>query len=96
MLKRTFLLGAAAVALTVSSVSFADAAALRDKWCKDVHLRFFAGGAEGDAFGSIVYNGAKQAAADTGAQVDFVFSGWNSEKMVQQLREAGYEMKAVK
>ena len=88
MLKRTFLLGATAVALAVTSVSFADAAALRDKWCKDVHLRFFAGGAEGDAFGSIVYNGAKQAQADTGAQVDFVFSGWNSEKMVQQLREA--------
>ncbi len=88
MLKRTFLLGATAVALTLTSVSFADAAALRDKWCKDVHLRFFAGGAEGDAFGSIVYNGAKQAQADTGAQVDFVFSGWNSEKMVQQLREA--------
>jgi simple sugar transport system substrate-binding protein len=88
MLKRTFLLGATAVALAVTSVSFADAAALRDKWCKDVHLRFFSGGAEGDAFGSIVYNGAKQAQADTGAQVDFVFSGWNSEKMVQQLREA--------
>ena len=88
MLKRTFLLGATAVALTMTSFGFADAAALRDKFCKDVHLRFFTGGAEGDAFGSIVYNGAKQAQADTGAQVDFVFSGWNSEKMVQQLREA--------
>ena len=41
-----------------------------------MHLRFFVGGAEGDAFGTIVYNGAKQAAADTGAQVDYVFSGW--------------------
>ena len=29
-------------------------------------IRFFVGGAEGDAFGTIVYNGAKQAAADTG------------------------------
>ena len=25
---------------------------------------------------------------DTGAQVDYVFSGWDAEKMVQQLREA--------
>ncbi|WP_323181447.1 substrate-binding domain-containing protein [Kaistia algarum] len=66
----------------------ASAEALRDKWCKDVHIRFFVGGAEGDAFGSIVYNGAKQAAADTGAQVDYIFSGWQIEKMVQQLREA--------
>lgn len=61
---------------------------LRDDWCKDVHIRFFVGGAEGDGFASIVYNGAKQAQKDTGAQVDFVFSGWSSEKMVQQLREA--------
>ena len=65
-----------------------NAEALRDKWCKDVKLRFFSGGAEGDAFGSIVYNGARQAQNDTGAQVEFIFSGWNSEKMVQQLREA--------
>ncbi len=51
-------------------------------------MRFFVGGAEGDAFGTIVYNGARQAAADTGAQVDYVFSGWANEKMTQQLREA--------
>jgi simple sugar transport system substrate-binding protein len=62
--------------------------ALGDKWCSKVHLRFFVGGAEGDAFGTIVYNGARQAANDTGAQVDYVFSGWANEKMTQQLREA--------
>ena len=33
------------------------AEALHDKWCSKVHLRFFVGGAEGDAFGTIVYNG---------------------------------------
>ena len=53
-----------------------------------MHLRFFVGGAEGDLFATIVLNGAKQAQKDTGAQVDFVFSGWEVEKMVQQLREA--------
>src|SRR5271165_7413700 len=66
----------------------ADAAALRDKWCSKVHLRFFVGGAEGDAFASIVYNGAKQAEHDLGAKVDYLFSGWQAETMVQQLREA--------
>ena len=76
------LLGAAGAA------NAGDTAALRDKWCSKVHLRFFVGGAEGDAFGTIVYNGARQAAADTGAQVDYVFSGWTNEKMTQQLREA--------
>jgi simple sugar transport system substrate-binding protein len=77
-----------ACATLLGGASAADAAALRDKWCSKVHLRFFVGGAEGDAFGTIVYNGARQAAADTGAQVDYVFSGWQNEKMTQQLREA--------
>jgi simple sugar transport system substrate-binding protein len=84
--------GSAALALAIATLigvaDTAQAAALRDKWCSKVHLRFFVGGAEGDAFGTIVYNGARQAAADTGAQVDYVFSGWVNEKMVQQLREA--------
>jgi simple sugar transport system substrate-binding protein len=66
----------------------APARAEQDKWCGKVHIRFFVGGAEGDAFGTIVYNGAKQAEHDLGAQVDYIFSGWNPEKMVQQLREA--------
>ena len=55
---------------------------------RNVHIRFFVGGAEGDAFGTIVYNGAKQAAATPARQVDYVFSGWDDEKMMQQLREA--------
>jgi simple sugar transport system substrate-binding protein len=81
-------------AVAFASVAFASTAttagaeALRDNWCSDVTIRFFAGGAEGDAFASIVYNGAVQAAHDTGAKVDYVFSGWKAETMVQQLREA--------
>lgn len=83
------LLGAVSLgAVMALAVTPASAEALRDKWCKDVKIRFFVGGAEGDAFGTIVYNGARQAAADTGADVEYVFSGWQIEKMVQQLREA--------
>ncbi|TPK38203.1 sugar ABC transporter substrate-binding protein [Mesorhizobium sp. B2-5-4] len=78
---------AAATALT-AAISTLPAQALDGQWCKDVHIRFFVGGAEGDAFGTIVYNGAKQAAADLGPKVDYIFSGWDIEKMVQQLREA--------
>ena len=87
---RGLILGAAALGalLATSAVTTASAEALRDNWCKGVKIRFFVGGAEGDAFGTIVYNGAKQAAADTGADVEYVFSGWQLEKMVQQLREA--------
>jgi simple sugar transport system substrate-binding protein len=95
-MKRSFISswrGSAALVLACATVLGATGAAsaadaLRDKWCSKVHLRFFVGGAEGDAFGTVVYNGARQAAADTGAQVDYVFSGWQNEKMTQQLREA--------
>ena len=79
---------AAASAATLAASTTAASADPRDKWCKGVHLRFFVGGAEGDAFGTIVYNGAKQAERDLGPTVDYIFSGWDSEKMVQQLREA--------
>jgi simple sugar transport system substrate-binding protein len=73
----------------VAAIGAAHAAdAVQDKWCSKIHIRFFVGGAEGDAFGTIVYNGARQAANDTGAQVEYVFSGWSQEKMTQQLREA--------
>jgi simple sugar transport system substrate-binding protein len=87
MLKR---IGAAACATLIAAAlaSSAEAQTLRNKWCSNVHLRFFVGGAEGDAFGTIVYNGAKQAEADLGPKIDYVFSGWALEKMVQQLREA--------
>jgi simple sugar transport system substrate-binding protein len=83
-------ISAAALAMTAVLVltGFSKAETLRDKWCSDVQIRFFAGGAEGDAFASIVYNGAKQAERDLGAKVDYVFSGWSSERMTQQLREA--------
>ena len=79
---------AAASALAMAASTTPASADQRDKWCKGVHLRFFVGGAEGDAFGTIVYNGAKQAEHDLGPTVDYIFSGWDPEKMVQQLREA--------
>jgi simple sugar transport system substrate-binding protein len=56
--------------------------------CAGVHIRFFAGGDPGDAFASIVYRGAKTAAADLDANVAYIFSGWDVEKMISQLREA--------
>jgi len=78
----------AIAAALLGAVMALPAQALGDKWCKDVRIRFFVGGAEGDAFGAIVYNGAKRAEADLGPKVDYIFSGWDVEKMVQQLREA--------
>ncbi|HWR22357.1 MAG TPA: substrate-binding domain-containing protein [Feifaniaceae bacterium] len=54
-------------------------------------IRFFAGGEAGDAFASIVYKGAMDAAAmlkPYNVSVEYVFSGWEPEKMISQLREA--------
>ena len=82
------LLGAGTLALMATVAQAADSVLPGGKWCEGVKIRFFTGGSEGDSFGTIVYNGAKQAAADTGANVEYLFSDWNPEKMVQQLREA--------
>ena len=54
-------------------------------------VRFFAGGDAGDAFASIVYKGAMDAAAmlkPYGVEVEYVFSGWQVEQMMSQLRDA--------
>lgn len=79
-----------AILLGIVAIALAPAPSVAEagRWCEGVRLRFFVGGAEGDAFGTVVYNGAKQAALDTGASVEFVFSGWDEARMVQQLREA--------
>jgi simple sugar transport system substrate-binding protein len=58
------------------------------KWCSGVTIRFFVGGDPGDAFASIVHKGALAAQADLGPEVEYVFSGWSVDKMVDQLREA--------
>lgn len=55
---------------------------------KDIRIRFFCGGDEGDMFATVVYNGAKAAEKLMGCKVEYVFSGWSCEKMTQQLREA--------
>ncbi|MCC7205834.1 MAG: substrate-binding domain-containing protein [Anaerolineae bacterium] len=59
-----------------------------EKWCAGKTIRFFTGGAEGDAFGSIVQRGAQAAEADLGVTVEYIYSGWDVETMTNQLREA--------
>ncbi len=59
-----------------------------DFGCEGKNFVFFPGGAEGDSFASIVYAGAKLASEQTGCHVDYVWSDWNPQKMVQQFSEA--------
>lgn len=58
------------------------------KWCSDVKIVFFPGGPAGGVFANNVYNGAKQAEADLGPSVQYVFSDWDPEKMIAQFKEA--------
>jgi len=58
------------------------------KWAANVHIVFFPGGPQGGVFAVNVYNGAKQAEADLGVKVDYVWSDWDPQKMIQQFREA--------
>ncbi len=49
---------------------------------------FFPGGPAGGVFAVNVYNGAKQAAADLGVNVQYVWSNWDPETMVSQFKAA--------
>lgn len=71
------------VCMLISSFTFA-----QGKKLENITIRFFAGGNAGDAFASIVYRGALDAQKALGVKVDYVFSGWDVEKMVAQLRDA--------
>jgi simple sugar transport system substrate-binding protein len=57
-------------------------------WCSGTKIVFFPGGSPGGGFETVVYNGALQAAADTGANVEYVWSDWDPAKMVTQLEES--------
>jgi simple sugar transport system substrate-binding protein len=57
-------------------------------WCSGVKVVFFPGGTAGGGFETVVYNGAKAAAADTGADVQYVWSDWDPSKMTTQFTQA--------
>ncbi|MCJ7702289.1 MAG: substrate-binding domain-containing protein [Anaerolineales bacterium] len=64
------------------------APAAEGNWCSNTNIVFFPGGSPGGPFATVVYNGAVAAAADLGANVEYVWSDWNPEKMVTQFSEA--------
>ncbi len=57
-------------------------------WCSGVKIVFFPGGTPGGSFEQVVYNGAVQAAKDTGANVQYVWSDWLPDKMITQFQQA--------
>jgi simple sugar transport system substrate-binding protein len=76
------------VAVTEPGETEGAAPAQDDKWCAGTDIVFFPGGSPGGPFATVVYNGAVAAAADLGANVEYVWSDWNPENMVTQFAEA--------
>lgn len=91
---RTAIVALLALVLTACGTTAAPAPtggaapATDQKWCSGTKIVFFPGGAPGGGFETVVYNGALAAAADTGADVEYVWSDWNVEKMITQFSEA--------
>ena len=57
-------------------------------WCSGTNIVFFPGGPSGGPFATVVYNGAVQAAKDTGANVQYVWSDWDPSTMITQFQQA--------
>jgi simple sugar transport system substrate-binding protein len=74
--------------MTLGSGSSTAAPAQAGKWCSGTKIVFFPGGPVGGAFAVNVYNGAKQAAADLGANVQYEWSNWDPATMVSQFKQA--------
>jgi simple sugar transport system substrate-binding protein len=88
---RTFLSATIAVSLAASAaVGTTAAVAAQDegKFCSDTNIVFFPGGTEGGPFETVVYNGAKAAAALFGPSVDYIWSDWTLATMITGFGEA--------
>jgi simple sugar transport system substrate-binding protein len=81
-------IGKILVALLICVALVAIPVTAQAKWASKVRVVFFPGGPQGGVFAVNVYNGAVQAAADLGCKVDYVWSDWDPQKMIQQFREA--------
>lgn len=78
------------VVLAALSLSVAALAVAQDenRTCSGVDIVFFPGGSPGGPFETVVYNGALRAAEELGANVQYIWSDWDPQKMVTQLTEA--------
>jgi simple sugar transport system substrate-binding protein len=74
--------------LIVTSVATVMAQDENDRTCAGVNIVFFPGGSPGGPFETVVYNGAVHAAEELGANVQYIWSDWDPQKMVTQLNEA--------
>ena len=96
LLRTAALLMAAALVAAIAAMflgpagsgTAAPGSSLAGKWCAGKKIVFFPGGPAGGVFAVNVYNGAKQAAADLGPNVQYVWSNWDPATMVSQFKAA--------
>ncbi|MER3410535.1 MAG: hypothetical protein C4305_06630 [Thermoleophilia bacterium] len=81
-------IAASASAGSAPATAQAPAVSTAKKRCSGVKIVFFPGGPPGGVFAVNVFNGAKAAQADLGANVQYVWSNWDPEKMVAQFKDA--------
>lgn len=78
-------------ALTICLVTAATVATAGNKLTplgQDVTIWFDTGGPVGGPYNTIVQNGAMQAASDLGADVKYLYSDWNPEKIVENFKKS--------
>jgi simple sugar transport system substrate-binding protein len=86
---RRYLISLALIlALLVASLPVALAQEEGGQTCAGVDIIFFPGGSPGGPFETVVYNGAVRAAEELGANIQYIWSDWDPQKMVTQLNEA--------
>jgi simple sugar transport system substrate-binding protein len=75
---------------TASTSASASGAAIPTgaQFCKGMKIVFFPGGTAGGGFETVVYNGAKAAAAALGPDVTYQWSDWDPNKMITQFQQA--------
>lgn len=78
----------AALALTLGVATAARADNPVEKWCSGVTIAAFPGGPQGGPFGTVVFNGYRQAELDLGPKVTYYFSNWDPSQMITQLQQA--------
>ena len=73
---------------TAATTDAAGAPPTGAQFCKGMKIVFFPGGTAGGGFETVVYNGAKAAAAAFGPSVTYEWSDWDPNKMITQFQQA--------
>ena len=85
-MKKKVLFVVMALILVLSLINIASAR--EHKHFEGIRITFFPGGNPGGPFASVVYRGARAAEKDLGCKVDYVWSGWNPDRMIAQFKDA--------